>query len=233
MPLPHCNAQNELIQSLSATAQQRLLKGCELVNLAHNEVLYATGQATALVYFPVSGSVSLIAEISGHVGLQVGMIGREGMLGEYVSLGIRESPLRAVVQGSGQAWRVPVLQFCQELPMGSSLRRSVNRCLYVRMAQLAGWSACVRFHSIGPRLACWLLMCRDRADADTFTVTHQALGRALGVRRVGVTQAAGILQRAGLISYRRGEITVLKRRDLERAACSCYLADRARYEAQF
>lgn len=161
------------------------------------------------------------------------MVGREGMLGDFVSLGVTDSPLNAVVQGSGTAWRMSVSQFRREMAQDLALRSTVNRYLYVRIAQLASRAACVKFHLIGSRLARWLLMSHDRAGANSFFVTHEVLACVLGVRRVSVTQAANALQQAGLISYKRGEITVLRRRDLERISCSCYSADIARYDAQF
>jgi CRP-like cAMP-binding protein len=230
---PYCSTQNHQLELLPLPVKHRLLKACELVVLTAGQVVYAAGQASSHVYFPIAGTISLTAEIDGHPALEVGMIGREGMLGDYVLLGITRSPLRAVVRSAGQAWKITTLQFCQEITRDPALQRSIGRHLYLSLAQLAAWSACVKFHLIGPRLARWLLMSQDRADTDTVCVTHEILAHALGVRRVSVTEAASVLRSAGVIRYRHGEITVLKRRDLERAACSCYLADRARNDAQF
>jgi CRP-like cAMP-binding protein len=135
-----------------------------------------------------------------------------------------------VVQGHGKARRIASAAFRTELARSSALRRCLNRYLYVLMSQLAVASACLRFHLIEPRLARWLLMTQDRAHADAFHVTHEFLAYMLGVRRVGITAAAGALQRAGLIEYRRGELVVLNRKGLEAAACGCYAADRKRYK---
>jgi Crp-like helix-turn-helix domain len=137
----------------------------------------------------------------------------------------RLRPRHALVQGQGAARRIGVRAFRNELARSPALQRLLNRYVYVLMTQLASSAACLRFHSIGPRLARWLLMSQDRAHSETFRVTHEFLSYMLGVRRVGITAAAGVLQRGGLINYRRGELTVLDRGGLEAAACSCYAAD--------
>ena len=124
---------------------------------------------------------------------------------------------------------VASLPFCRELARSSALQRCLNRHLYVLMSQFAVSAACLRFHLIGPRLARWLLMTQDRASSDSFHVTQEFLSYLLGVRRVGITAAAGALQLAGLIEYRRGTLVVLNRRGLEAAACGCYAADRKSY----
>jgi CRP-like cAMP-binding protein len=157
------------------------------------------------------------------------MVGREGMLGAQLVLGVQAAPLHAVVQGAGAAWRIGRAEFSRELARSSALRRGLNRYVCVTMMQLASAASCLRFHQIGPRLARWLLMTQDRARSDTFHITHEFLAYMLGVRRVGITTAAGALQRDGLIRYRRGEMQVLNRRGLKAAACSCYAADREAY----
>ena len=157
------------------------------------------------------------------------MVGREGMLGAQLALGLTTAPLHALVQGRGTAWRIGTAAFRRELALSAALQRRLNRYLYVLMAQLAASAACLRFHQIGPRLGRWLLMSQDRAYSDTFPVTHEFLAYMLGVRRVGVTVAAGALQRQGLIEYRHGELRVLDRAGLELAACGCYAADRKTY----
>ena len=221
--------ENQLIDKLPRKDRVRLLSRCEPVQLVLGEVLYEPGKPTRNVYFPVDGFISLLAMVDGKPALEVGMVGREGMLGAQLALGIPTAPLHALVQGEGAAWRMSASAFRGELARSPALKRRLDRYRYVLMAQLAGSAACLRFHQIGPRLARWLLMSHDRAHADAFPVTHEFLAYMLGVRRVGVTVAAGALQRAGLIEYRHGELKVLDRSGLEAAACNCYAADRQAY----
>jgi CRP-like cAMP-binding protein len=221
--------ENHLIERLPRKERLRLLALCEPVQLVLAEVLCQPDKPTRHVYFPTESFISLVAPIDGQPALEVGMVGREGMLGAHLALGVVTAPLHALVQGAGAAWRIATPAFRAELARSAPLQRSLNRYLYVLMAQLAASAACLRFHQIGPRLARWLLMTQDRAHADQFHVTHEFLSYMLGVRRVGITAAAGALQRSGLIEYRRGELSVLDRPGLEAAACGCYAVDRKAY----
>jgi CRP-like cAMP-binding protein len=221
--------QNLLIQRLPARDRARLLALCEPVELTLSAVLCEAGAPVSHVLFPLDGFVSLITPVAGHDGLEVGMVGQEGMLGIELALGIALAPVRTVVQGAGDAWRMARAPFARELQACPALRRAVHSYIYVQLAQLATASACRRFHLIGPRLARWLLMTQDRSRRDRFRVTHQLLALMLGVRRVGVTVAAGGLQDEGLIRYHRGEIEVRHREGLEARACSCYESDRSVY----
>lgn len=226
------SSKNHLIETLPRADRARLLAVCEPIQLPLSEVLFETGSPTRHVYFPTDGFISLVTLLDGHPGLEVGMVGREGMVGAQLALGVRISPLRALVQGSGAALRVGTRIFRAELARSAALQRTMNRYVYVLMTQFATSAACHRYHLIGPRLARWLLMTQDRAHADTFHVTQEFLAYMLGVRRVGVTAAAGALQRGGLIEYKRGELTVLDRARLEQAACTCYASDRRTYAEQ-
>ena len=223
--------QNHLIERLPRTDRLRLLAVCEPVQLLLSDVLCEPGTPTRHVFFPTDGFISLVALIEGSPGVEVGLVGREGMLGVQLALGVPTTPLHALVQGSGAAWRVGARVFRQQLAHSPALQRGIHRYLYVLMSQLATSAACLRFHQIGPRLARWLLMSHDRAHADHFHVTQEFLAYMLGVRRVGITMAAGVLQRGGLIGYHRGDFTVLDRLGLEAAACGCYAADRKTYTA--
>jgi len=224
--------QNHLIELLPRVAQRRLLVLCEPVELVLSQTLCEPGTLTQEVYFPTEGFISLVALNKGVAALEVGMVGREGMLGAQLVLGVDTVPLSALVQGPGLAWRIGKAAFRTELAQSIALQRVLQRYVYVLMTQLAAAASCLRFHVIGPRLARWLLMSQDRAHADRFRVTHEFLAYMLGVRRVGITTAAGALQRAGLIEYRRGQLVVLDRAGLEAAACSCYAADRLTYRQQ-
>lgn len=223
---------NHLIGSLPRKDRLQLLAACEAVPLHLGEVLCEPGMLTHHVYFPVEGFISMVAPVDGKPALEVGMVGREGMLGAQLALGVTTVPLRALVQGPGLAHRVGSVAFRAELARSPALARVLHRYVYVLMGQLAASAGCLRFHQIGPRLARWLLMSHDRAHADRFHVTHEFLAYMLGVRRVGITTAAGALQRAGLIEYHRGELTVLDRTGLEATACGCYAADCRAYAEQ-
>jgi CRP-like cAMP-binding protein len=224
--------ENHLIELLPHAARLRLLALCEPMPLVLSVVLCEPRQPIRHVYFPTDGFISLVAVIDGSPGVEVGMVGREGMLGAQLLLGVREAPLHALVQGPGSAWRIGAVAFRAELARSAALQRVLGRYLSVLMAQLVTTAACVRFHQIGPRLARWLLMSQDRAASDTFHVTHEFLSYMLGVRRVSITLAAGALQDAGLVEYHRGDFKVLNRSGLEAASCGCYAADCLAYAEQ-
>lgn len=222
---------NHLIELLPPKERLGFLSRCEQVPLVASQVLGSPGQPTCHAYFPIEGFISQVAQVDGRLALEVGMVGREGLLGAQLALGVAQEPLHAIVQSPGHAWRMGTDDFCALLKDSQALLAGVNRYLSVLMAQRTGLAACHRFHTIGPRLARWLLMTQDRSEVSNFHVTHQYLAFLLGVRRVGITTAAGRLQREGLITYHRGQVTVLDRRGLAAVACSCYAADRKAYAA--
>jgi len=191
------------------------------------------GERIRHAYFPIEGFISLITPAQGRGQLEIGLVGCEGMLGVPLLLGVNVSPLRAMVQGTGRAWRVDAVTLKQELATNAVVRTSLNRHLYVFLAQLMQTATCTRFHLIEARLARWLLMTRDRAHSNQFHLTHEFLAVMLGVRRVGVTRAASALQQRRLIRYHRGDISVLDVRGLERAACACYAIDNQIYSRIF
>ena len=220
---------NHLVNLLPKKDRLRFMSACDLMDLPLAQVLSDPGKPTKYVYFPTAGFVSLIAMVKGSPGVEVGMVGREGMLGVQIALSVATAPLHALVQGEGKALRMSGKAFKAELSASPALQSTLNRYLYVLMAQLAESAACVRFHQIGPRLARWLLMSQDRSQASSFEVTQEILAFMLGVRRVGITQAAGVMQKSGLISYSRGKLTIQNRQGLLRAACGCYAADLKTY----
>ena len=219
-------ASNDLIEGLPRKDRLRLLCVCEHVDLVQADVLCQPDQPTRHVYFPTDGCISLLTLTEGSPGLEVGIIGREGMLGARLALDVVTAPLRAVVPSAGTAWRIGTRAFHGELAGSAALRRIWNRYPYALIAQLAASAGCLRFHSIGQRLARRLLMSHDCTCADTLAMTHELLASMLGVRRESITQAAIDLQRRGLIQYHRGQLTVLDRTGLEAAACGCYAACR-------
>lgn len=219
-------AENLLIQQLPKASRKRLLDQCEPFELELSTELSVRGQPLSHAYFPRSGFISLVIDVDTYPALEVGMVGREAMLGTELVLGLAKTPWRALVQGAGQCWRIEAKALRQECITSPALRQVMQTSLLVRLHQQTLASACERFHMIGPRLARWLLMSQDRAEADSFHVTQEFMALMLGVRRVGVTVAAGEFQHSGLIKYHRGELTVLNRTALEAQACSCYAADR-------
>jgi CRP-like cAMP-binding protein len=219
-------AENLLIQQLPKASRKRLLDQCEPFELELSTELSVRGQPLSHAYFPRSGFISLVIDVDTYPALEVGMVGREAMLGTELVLGLAKTPWRALVQGAGQCWRIEAKALRQECITSPALRQVMQTSLLVRLHQQTLASACERFHMIGPRLARWLLMSQDRAEADSFHVTQEFMALMLGVRRVGVTVAAGEFQHSGLIKYHRGELTVLDRTALEAQACSCYAADR-------
>jgi len=194
----------------------------EPVRLDFGEVLHESGELIAHVYFPNFALVSLLTLVDRHHLLEVGMVGQEGMVGVALALGANVTPVRALVQGAGTATRMRAAAFRKEFSRCVPLQRSVHLYAHTLMAQVAQTAACNRFHLVEARLARWLMMSRDRIGSDHFRLTQAFLGHMLGVRRAGVTQAASALRNLKLIDYSRGYISIIDRRGLQAAACSCY-----------
>jgi CRP-like cAMP-binding protein len=190
--------------------------------LAFCEVLYEPGEMIRHVYFPNKSLVSLLTLVDGRSALEIGMVGREGMVGAALALGVGVSPVRALVQGAGAAMRMKSARFLKELRQSLQLQRALYRYTHTLMGQVAQTAACNRFHVVQERLARWLLMTRDRVQSNDFRLTQEFLSHMLGVQRVGVTRAAGQLQKRKLIEYSRGKIRIIDQRGLEAASCSCY-----------
>jgi len=221
---------NRLLAALPRKSYLQLASGLVPVELAFGEVLYEPGEPIRDVYFPGRSLVSLLTLVEGHLALEVGLVGHEGMVGLPLALGVECSPVRALVQGAGPALRMSAPRLRKELAASPPLQRELHRYAQALMTQISQTAACNRFHVVGARLARWLLMTRDRVRAKEFRMTHEFLSHMLGVRRVGVTEAALVLQRANLIEYSRGNIRILDGRGLEAACCSCYESVRDMHE---
>jgi CRP-like cAMP-binding protein len=214
-------ATNRLLSGLPAKDRARFIAACEPVDLGFAQVVAQSGDAIPHVYFPIGGYLSYLRPVDGHC-IEVALAGDEGMFGWPLGVGISTTNVQALVQGAGSALRLGVRSFRRQLGLSAPLRRTIGRYTHVLMTQFAQTVACNRFHVVEQRLARWLLMTADRAHGDSFRITQEFLANMLGVRRAGVNQAAGRLQRRGLINYRRGHIVILDRAGLERASCDCY-----------
>jgi len=213
---------NRLLAALPRAEYRRLSDQLEPVALTFGQVLYEPGDRIRYVYFPNDSLVSLLTVVDAHSALEVGMVGPEGVVGTALALGVTVSPVRAVVQGTGTAMRMPAAPFLKGFRQALALQRGVHLYIHALSMQVARTAACNRFHSIDERLARWLLMTRDRVGSVHFHLTHEFLSDMLGVRREGVTAAAHGLKLRKLIDYSRGNIEIISGRRLEAAACSCY-----------
>jgi hypothetical protein len=221
---------NRLLQRLPRLRRAGVIAGCERVQLIAAEVLSEPGTEMRSVYFPTGSSISLLMPVVLGDAPEARLAGSEGFYGIAVALGIAIAPVRALVQEPGSAWRMSASAFRRELAATPALRDVVDRYIFVAMAQLMRNASCSHFHVVLQRVARRLLMTADRAHASTFRMTHESLAGVLGVRRVGVTVAASVLQKRKLIGYSRGVVTILDRPGLERTACSCYREDIAFYD---
>ncbi|WP_373991350.1 Crp/Fnr family transcriptional regulator [Duganella sp. BuS-21] len=215
-------ANNRLLASLPDDDQLQLAEKCETVRVENGQLLSEPGEEIRYVYFPIDCLISLLGVAEGRMTLEIGSLGREGMLGASVVLGHELAQVRAVVQRSGRVYRLAVGDFVTEFYRMESLRRLVHRYTDGMLAQAIQIAVCSRFHVLEARLARSLLITRDRLRSDKFHLTHEFLAHALGVRRVGVTKAASALQQQKLITYSRGNIEILDSTGLEAVSCHCY-----------
>ena len=213
---------NQLLRLLTPNDRRAVLKASTPVVLSLGQVLCESDESIQYVYFPTSGYISTLTAGTASNAVEVGLVGKEGVFGGTLVLGIDSSPLRALVQGAGAALRMSARRFRALVAAHSSLDRVVRSFVFVQLTQITQTAACGRFHALDARLARWLLMTHDRAGQDTFPFTHQFLSHMLGVRRAGVTEAAGKIQARKFIYYRRGAVQILNRGGLESVACACY-----------
>jgi len=222
---------NRLLATLTTKEYKRLLPKLKTVSLVLGEVLYEPGAVIKYVYFPNDSIISLISELSENSLLEVGMVGNEGMAGLAVFMGVNSSSTRALVQGAGTAMRMSSAAVRTEASQLGNFHHLLHRYSHSLLTQVSQSSACNRFHFVDARLARWLLMTKDRLGAEEFPLTQEFLSSMLGVRREGVSKAAGALQAAKLIRYSRGMITILNRRGLEAKSCQCYAIIKAETDA--
>ncbi len=217
----HVPGENRLLTALPKDEYRRLRPHLEKVPLPLKDILYEANGPISHVFFPLNGVVSLVI-IEGGFTLELGTIGNEGMVGTPVFLGAESSPTRAISQVPGEALRMETKVFQEEMTRGGALHGLVQRYTQAMINQISQSTVCNHRHSVQKRMCRWLLMSHDRVGTDEFQLTQEFLAQMLGVRRPTVSAAAGILQKAGLITYHRGRLTVLDRKGLEAASCECY-----------
>jgi len=223
MPILHSPKQNHLLAALPAAEFERLLPHLELVPMARGEVLYEPGGQLRHVYFPTTSIVSLLYVFADGASAESAVVGNEGILGISLFMGGETTPSQAVVQSAGYGYRLEAQLLKQEFHRPkSALHLLLLRYTQALITQMTQTAVCNRHHSVEQQLCRWLLLRLDRLSSNELTMTHELIANMLGVRREGVTSAAGSLQRAGLIRYARGHIEVLDRPRLEQEVCECY-----------
>ena len=219
---PSAPSSNRLLAALPKSEYQRLLPELEQVTLSFAEVLYEPGALIRHAYFPNDSVVSLLTDVADRSTLEVGIVGNEGAAGISVFMGVDISPHRAIVQGAGTAVRMEASVIREESEGASPLHRLLLLYAHSLLTQVSQSAACNRFHMVEARLARWLLMSGDRLGSADFLLTQDFISDMLGVRREGVSKAAGVLQKNALINYSRGHIKILDRAGLEAVSCECY-----------
>ncbi|MCG6865339.1 MAG: Crp/Fnr family transcriptional regulator [Thiogranum sp.] len=219
---PHAPNQNHLLAALPTEERGRLLPHLELVPMTLGAVLYESGNELRHVYFPTTSIVSLLYVMLDGASAEIAVVGNEGIIGVALFMGGETMPNRAVVQSAGYAYRLKGQLLKQEFNRSGELQHLLLRYTQALLTQMAQTAVCNRHHSLDQQLCRWLLLSLDRLPANELVMTQELIANMLGVRREGVTEAAGKLQKAGLIAYRRGHITVLDRAGLEARSCECY-----------
>jgi CRP-like cAMP-binding protein len=226
---PRIISKNHILNALSAEEYGRLAPHLETVSLRLGQVLCRPDEQLRHVYLPVTVIVSLLTDLEDGYGMEVGLVGREGVVGISVILGGDETKV-ATVQAPGQALVLDAEKFREEFRRSPLLQDITLRYTHALMTQISQSVVCNVRHTIEDRLARWLLMYRDRLDGDEFPMTQEFMAAMLGVRRAGVSEAAARLQKEGLIRYFHGRMTILDRRGLESVACECYEAVKERFD---
>ncbi len=222
MPPLHIPRQNHLLAALPDESYERLLPHLELVQMPLGEVLYESGIQMRHVFFPTTSIVSLLYVMEDGASAEIAIVGHEGVVGISLFMGGESTPSRAVVQSAGEAYRLPGKILKAEFERGGPLQHLLLRYTQALLTQMAQTAVCNRHHTLDQQFCRWLLLSIDRLESDELVMTQELIANMLGVRREGVTEAAGNVQKAGLIKYHRGHITVLDRSGLEARVCECY-----------
>src|SRR5512132_2186835 len=222
MSSPHSPRQSHLLAALPAAEFDRLSPHLELVPMPLGEALYESGGHLNHVYFPTTSIVSLLYVLADGASAEIAVVGNEGILGISLFMGGETTPSRAVVQSAGYGFRLKAQLLQQEFNRAGPVQHLLLRYTQALITQMAQTAVCNRHHSVEQQLCRWLLLSLDRLSSSELIMTQELIANMLGVRREGVTEAAGHLQAAGLIRYQRGKITVIDRRGLERRSCECY-----------
>jgi len=220
--MPDSPKQNHLLAALPAAEFERLRPHLELVDMPLGEVVYESGRRLGSVYFPTTSIVSLLYVLEDGASAEIAVVGNDGVVGISIFMGGESTPSRAVVQSAGGAWRLPAQRMKAEFTRGGAMQHLMLRYTQALITQMAQTAVCNRHHSVDQQLCRWLLLSIDRLPSPQITMTQELIANMLGVRREGVTEAAGKLQKAGVISYQRGFIKVLDRPRLEGMSCECY-----------
>jgi CRP-like cAMP-binding protein len=222
VPEPHSPRQNYLLAALPGGESKRLYRYLELVPLPLGEVLYESGAELQHVYFPTASIVSLLYVMADGSSAEIAVVGNDGIIGIALFMGGETMPNRAVVQSAGHAYRLKGQLLKEEFNRAGELQHLLLRYTQALLTQMSQTAVCNRHHSVDQQLCRWLLLSLDRLPSNELSMTQELIANMLGVRREGVTEAAGKLQTAGLIHYSRGRITVIDRPGLEARACECY-----------
>ena len=222
MPSEPSPLQNHLLAALPPDVQQRLFSHLELVPLPLGKVLYESGDKLRHVYFPTNSIVSLLYVMENGSSAEISVVGNEGIIGVALFMGGESTPSRAIVQSAGHAYRLLGRRLKAEFNFHSELQQLLLRYTQSLITQMAQTAVCNRHHSVDQQLCRWLLLSLDRLSGTQLNMTQELIANMLGVRREGVTDAAGKLQKQGVIEYSRGHITVLDRAKLELLSCECY-----------
>jgi CRP-like cAMP-binding protein len=214
--------QNRILRALPKDELDSLLANLEPVPLSYKQLLHKTNEPIASVYFPASGVGSLVSVMNDNTIVEVATVGREGMIGLPLFLGSDKMPMQTFIQIAGYGFQMKAESFKEAITRGKALVEALNLYTQALFNQIAQAAVCNRIHPIEKRCSRWLLMTRNRVDSEQFPLTQEFLSQMLGVRRATVNEAAGTLQKAGLITYTRGVITILDRAGLETTTCECY-----------